>query len=369
MKKILVTGMTKNLGGVEKFIISYIKEIIDDDIKIDFMMTDEKCALDEEIEKLGAKKYILKQRHSKHPFKFKREFEEAVKKENYDAIWVNDCSLNSFHYIKLAKKCKIPTRIIHSHNSQNMDKSFKGRLKYLVHLINKLQVSKYATNYWACSQVAAQFFYIPKLLQKVEIINNGIDIEKFKFSEEIRRKYRKELNLQEDYVLGHVGRFHFQKNHIYLLEIFKKYLERDKNAKLLLIGDGEDREKVQEYILQNNLEDNVILLGIRDDVQNIMQAMDVFMLPSLFEGLPIVGIEAQGTGLPCIFSDKITKETKVTEQVDFLPIGEEDISKWVDKLENIKTIKIDRSKAEEDIKQAGYDIKEEANKIKNFFRS
>lgn len=369
LKKVLVTGMSKNLGGVEKFIISYCKRIVSTNMKFDFIITDEKCALENEIQEMGAKKYRLKQKHFKHPFKFEKEFASILKSEKYDAIWVNDCSLNSFHYIKLAKKYGIKTRIIHSHNSKNMDNSLKGKLKYIIHLINKSKVSKYATDYWACSQVAAQFFYKNKLLSKVKIIKNGVDTKKFEFNSQIREKYREELNLKNNYVIGHVGRFHFQKNHIYLLKIFNEYLKQNENAKLLLIGDGEDRGKIEEYISSNRLGERVILLGIRDDVQNLMQAMDVFALPSLFEGLPIVGIEAECSGLPCVFSSKITKETKITEDVYFLPIEDIDCRKWVDKLEEIRNSKNDREKAKEKIIEAGYDIEKEVDKLKKFFES
>lgn len=369
MKKILVTGLTSNLGGVEKFIVSYCEKIVSENIKIDFLITDSTCALQDQIEKMNSKIFIIKQEHFKHPIKFKKEFEQHVKKENYDAIWVNDCSLNSFHYIKLAKKIGINTRIIHSHNSKNMDNSLKGKLKFIVHLINKNKVSKYATNYWACSKLAAKFFYNKRLMDKVEIIKNGVDTEKFSFNKDVRNKYRKELGLQGKYVIGHVGRLHFQKNHMFILKIFEEYIKQNQDARLVLIGDGEEKENIEKFIKEHRLHKNVLMLGIRDDVQNIMQAIDVFILPSIFEGLPIVGVEAQCAGLPCIFSQNITKEVQLTENTYFLSIEENDIHKWVKKIGQISNKKYNREENTKRITQKGYNINEETTKLRLFFEN
>ena len=367
VKKILVTGMSANLGGVEKFIITYSKEILNYGLKVDFLISDDKCALESEVNKIGAKIIKITEKHSAHPIRFKRQFKQIVKENNYDIIWVNDCSLNSFHYIKLAKKFGIKTRIIHSHNSKNMDKSVKGIIKYLIHLFNKNFVKKYATDYWACSMLAAKFFYKKDLLDKVVIINNGIDIEKFKYNADTREKYRRDLDLNDNFIIGHVGRFHFQKNHIFLLNVFKEFVAKHDDARLVLIGDGEEKENVKAFIMQNGIEDKVLLLGLRDDVNDLMQAMDVFVLPSVFEGLPIVGIEAQCAGLPCIFSNTITRELELTKNASFLSIKKEDCNQWVSKLDALYFSEFNRNDASSIITEKGYNIKNEALKLKKFF--
>lgn len=368
LKKILVTGMTKNLGGVEKFIVNYCQKIMADDIKFDFIVTDDKCVLENEIKEMNSKIYYITEKHFKHPIKFRKQLEEYVKDEYYDAIWVNDCSLNTFHYIKIAKKIGIPTRIIHSHNSRNMDTSLKGMIRYLIHLLNKYEVSQYATHYWACSDLAAKFFYTSKIMPYVTIINNGIETQKFKFDLKTREEYRKKLNFDDKFIIGNVGRLHFQKNQLYLLKIFKEYLKDDLEAKLVLIGEGQDRYKIEQYMEENDLKDKVVLLGICNNVNDIMQAMDIFLLPSLFEGLPIVGIEAQCSGLPCIFSANITKNVKLLKDTCFLGIKDEDIEKWVKKIQEMRDEKIDRKQAEQIIKRKGYDINVETDKLRTFFR-
>lgn len=368
MKKVLVTGMTQNLGGVEKFIVNFCEKITDKDIKFDFIVTDKRCALENKIRKMNSKIYYVTEKHYKNPIKFRKQIGKYMQNEKYDAIWVNDCSLNSFHYIKIAKKMGIPKRIIHSHNSKNMDTSIKGTIKYAIHLINKHKVKKYATHYWACSDLAADFFYLPQIRQSVTIINNAIDTQKFKFNSNTREKIRKKLKIEDEYVLGNVGRLHFQKNQIYLLEIFMEYLKYNSKSKLILIGEGQERKKIEEFIKNNKLKDNVILLGICDNVNEIMQAMDLFLLPSLFEGLPIVGIEAQCSGLPCIFSENITKDVKILEETYFMKIKERDKKAWVEKVKKIQNKKINRELAERKIKESGFDIEIEAEKLRRFFK-
>ena len=167
-------------------------------------------------------------------------------------------------------------------------------------------MSKYATDFGA-AQMIHLFFYKDEIIKsdKYKIINNAIDISKYAYNSTVRDKYRKDLGLEGKLVIGNVGRFHFQKNHLFLIEIFKGIVDNNKNAILLLVGQGEDEKKIKAKVKEYSLEKNVKFLGARDDVNNIMQAMDIFLLPSLFEGLGIVLIEAQATGLPCFTSNKV----------------------------------------------------------------
>ncbi len=368
MKRILVYGMTSNIGGVEKFIVSFCGKISSNDIVFDYLISDNYCVFSDEIKKNGSKIIKLHHKHLKQPLKFKKECIEIMTKGHYDAFWLNDCSLNSFHLVKIAKKCGIKTRIIHSHNSSNMDYSFKGIIKHLIHIYNKMIVDRYATDFWACSDLAADYFYKKTLLSRVVIIKNGIDTQLFKYDERARNIIRKKYRLTNSFVIGHVGRFHFQKNHEYLINLFYHYSKIDKNSKLILIGEGEDKNKIVNLINDYKLNNNVLLLGSRDDVNMIMQGMDVFILPSLFEGLPIVGIEAQCSGLPCLFSDRITKKVMLLPSSSFLPIDNKKIDLWVKKISEIKTEKYNRINAYKAIIDNGYDINIESNKIKSFFK-
>ena len=365
MKKVLVIGASGELGGVEKFILTYCQNLISDELKFDFLISAKRCALEDEFMKIG-KIFSITISHKRHPIKFKNELKRIIDSNNYDGIWLNDCSLNSIHYLKIAKKCGIKTRIIHSHNSKNMDNSLKGIIRYLIHCKNKLCIKNVATDFWACSVPAAKFFYSNLIKNKnIKIINNAVDVEKFKFSTDIRQQYRKKMNLEDKYVIGHVGRFHFQKNHEFIINICKRLFEIEKNAVLLLVGNGENFEQIKNLTKKMKIEDKVIFLGLRNDVDKIMQAMDIFILPSRFEGLPIVGIEAQTSGLPCLFSDNITKELGIAENVEFLSI--EDIQTWVDGLKKYSKIEIDREKAKENITEKGFNISKQIIELRAYF--
>ncbi len=160
-----------------------------------------------------------------------------------------------------------------------------------------------------------------------EIIYNAVDIDKFKFDSKIRNEIRKKMNVEDKFVIGNIGRFELQKNHNYLLKIMKQ-LKNQKNIVLWLIGEGKLEDEIKKIIMENNLEGEVEILGVRNDVSKLYQAMDLFLLPSLYEGLPVVGIESQISGLDCIFSDKITKELKKNSKVKYIGIDKEDLVKW-----------------------------------------
>ena len=193
----------------------------------------------------------------------------------------------------------------------------------------------------------------------MEIINNAIDIEKFIFNQNIREKIRKQLNVEDKFVIGHIGRFSYQKNHEFLVDMFKNISNENSEAVLLLIGEGNLKEKIVQKVKENNLEEKVIFLGTVKNINEIMQAMDVFVLPSYYEGLPVVGIEAQASGIDCFFSDTITTELKINDNVKFLNIN--NTKEWC---ENIMKI-AHRNKQCSDKLINDYDIKNCINKITN----
>jgi len=200
------------------------------------------------------------------------------------------------------------------------------------------------------------------------VFNNAIDCRDYAFSEAIRQKYRKNLCLEGSFVLGHVGRFNEQKNHKYLIKIFALYSQIIPDAKLLLVGEGPLKDSIKELVAELKLTDKVIFLGQRDDVNNILMAMDVFLLPSLYEGLPVVGIEAQASGLPCIMSETITKEVAIAD-VYFESIDAEPKA-WVSKLLDINPNDIaKRTNAYKIVGSKGYDIDKEAEKLYKLYKS
>ncbi len=193
------------------------------------------------------------------------------------------------------------------------------------------------------------------------VLHNAIEVDKFIYNENVRNRLKKGMNLNDKFVIGHVGRFMEQKNHDYILEIFKEVLKEEPNAVLLLMGDGELEEIIKRKAKQLNIYESIKFMGNVNNVNELYQVMDVFILPSLFEGLPVVGIEAQAAGLRCIFSDKVTRETEITDNVYYLGIEKNNLKEWKEKILANRTY--DRKNQKEKIVRAGYSIEDEAVKL------
>lgn len=361
-KKVLVFGMTSQYGGIESFIMNYYRHIDHNKVQFDFLCYNTPPAYSDEIKESGGKIYIITGR-GKNPFRCHSEMKKILKENHYDATWSNLCYLSDILLLKYAKKYKVPKRIIHSHNSMNME----GKLSLILHKIHKKEILNYATNFWACSNLAGKWFYNDNIInsKKYKIINNAIDTQKFVYNSHIREAKRKELNLDNQLLIGHIGRFHNQKNHEFLLEIFHEIHMRQKNAVLLLIGDGELRPQIEQKISSLNLNCNVILAGVRSDIPELLQAMDVFVLPSRFEGFPVVSVEAQAAGLPCILSSTITADSNLTGNVSFLDISDSAVI-WAQRILNVSRA---RENTVEAIKECNYDIIMESRKLEEFFIS
>ena len=369
MKKVLVFGITDNPGGVESVIMNYYRNIDKDKIQFDFLCNTDIVAYEDEIIKLGGKVYRITAR-SKNRKEYKiqmKDFFQSHAKE-YTSIWVNVCSLANIDYLKYAKKYGIKYRIIHSHNSQNMDSLLRG----LMHRWNRLFIKKYATDFWSCSDDASKWFYSKKIINsdKFLLVKNAINYDTFKFNEVIRNEYRKKLDIEDKFVIGNVGRIHFQKNHPFIIKVFSEIHKMKKNSVLLLVGDGVEKEKIKEMVKQYNLEKNVLFLGIRKDTPQLLNAMDVFLFPSLFEGLPLALVEAQTSNL-LIYASKgrINKDIVINEDnFNFLSI--EDSEKiWAEKIvSDFKKNSNDRNKDILNLLQtSGYDINQEKEKIQKIF--
>ncbi len=214
MINVLIFGLTENPGGIESFIMSYYRNIDKNDIHFDFLCnTHNDVAFEDELEVNGSIVYHIEMR-SKNRKKYKKELKCFFEKyaEKYNAIWINVCSLANIDYLIYAKKYNIPCRIIHSHNSMNMDSKLRG----ILHTINKQIVGKYATNFWACSHDAAKWFYKKSLIEKSKIIPNAIDINAMRFSDEKRRMVREQYDWDnQTKVIGNIGRLHFQKTNYF----------------------------------------------------------------------------------------------------------------------------------------------------------
>ena len=364
--KVLVIGMSDNPGGIESFIEAYYNEM-KNTISFDFMVFTKSCVNYDKLISNGSKVFFIKHAQFKDYFNYDKEMKSFFREhgKSYDAIWVNCCDLANSSILSYAKKAGIKKRIIHAHNNQFMQSGKRLLFYKFMHNIMKIRISNLATDFWACSDLAGQFFYSKKLLKsnKYKVINNAIDISSFKFNQDVRNEYRKKYGLEDKIVLGHVGRFHFQKNQSFLIDIFNEIIKLDNNYHLLLVGQGDDEEKIKRKVNCLKLDNHVTFLGVRDDVFSLMQAMDIFVFPSIFEGLGIVLIEAQATGLPCFTSNKVVpRDVRITELLKFINL-EDNPQEWAKYIKECK-LNGNRKESYKDIRNAGFDIKVEASKVK-----
>ena len=363
MKKILVFGITDNPGGVESVIMSYYRHIDRSKIHFDFLCNTDIVAYEEEILSLGGKIYHVCAR-SKDRNQYKKDMDSFYKahSKEYDAIWVNVCSLANIDYLKYAKKYGISRRIIHSHNSQNMDSFLRG----LLHKYNKNQIEKYATDFWACSNDAANWFYKSDIVKKAIIIHNAIDVKTMEYNEEKRNSIRKQYSLENNIVIGNVGRLHFQKNQEFIIDIFNELHKEDKKYKLVLVGQGEDEKKLKEKVHQLKLDDVILFTGVQKDIQAWLSSFDFFLFPSKFEGLSIAGLEAQANGVPVLCSAKVNpQELKINSNFEFMSLKySSDL--WAKEVKKVLTNKrIESKQVIENFSKAGYEIKNETRKFED----
>ena len=367
--RILVSGFTSNYGGVETFLFQHFKYMNHDNIQMDFLTHVKQPAFHKEIEAMGGKFFYIPVRN-KYPLKYRKALKMFFKNhaKQYDVFWCNKCMLNNIDFLRYAKKYDIPIRILHSHNSSNMDTGVKGRLMESLHRYNKNKIMSYVTDFWTCSDYAASWMFPLEVLKKklYTFIPNAVDANKFRINEEVRMRIREEFDMDGKFVIGHIGRFNYQKNHEFLIQIFKNLYDQDPDVRLLLVGCGELEESVRQQVKALNLEGVVKFLGIRHDIPDIMQGMDCFVLPSRFEGLPVVAIEAQAAGLPCILSkEKITEQVKVTHNVEFVSLSQP-ANEWA---KIILCQKDRREDSYEAIKNQGFSIDTAVNKIEGLLEN
>ena len=349
-------------GGVEAVVMNYYRHIDRNKIQFDFICDEDSTNIPyEEIEKLGGK-VILIPPYQKI-FKYHKELKRVLKEGNYKIVHSHINTLSVFSLF--AAKCAgVPVRIAHSHSTTNKKEKKKNLLKQILRPFSKL----FATDYMCCSELSGRWLFGNKEYDKgnVYLLNNAIDLEKFKFDENIRREKRKELKIDDDtLVIGHIGRFVEQKNHRFLIDIFNEVHKQNNNSLLLLAGQGPLMEEMKEKVENLGLNDSVQFLGQRDDVAELYQAFDVFCLPSLYEGLPVVGIEAQASGLLCVFSDDMTKETKVLESTIFMSL-DNTYKSWANKIVEL-FCKYKRNDTKEELSNNKYNIDVESKKLEKYY--
>ena len=347
-------------GGVAALLYNLYLHIDKEKIKFDFIVhVNDVGFFEKKFEKLGCKIYHLP--------RFKKIFtnfiltRRIIKTGNYKIVHVHHTD-KSFLQLIAAWSCGVKVRIAHSHDCIK-SKSLINILKYPV--FNTL-TNIFSTDRMACSIDASNWVFGEKALLsgKAIVLKNGIDIGKFKFSNNIREKVRRNNSWQDKYVIGHIGRFADQKNHIKLIDIFYEVWKKQNNSILVLIGEGELVDIIKEKVFRLGMQNDVYFIGSTDSVSDYLQAMDVFVLPSKHEGLGIVLIEAQAAGLPCVASDVVPVEAKVTDLVTFLSLDDSP-EEWAHViLEKMNMPRYDRTK---EIEAAGYNILKSSSYLENFY--
>ncbi|WP_404334454.1 glycosyltransferase family 1 protein [Planococcus rifietoensis] len=356
-------------GGIETLIMNLYRNIDRTKVQFDFLCHYGKEAeYNDEIRKLGGRIFEMPtikssthtyyHRIGKYAFALNKFFETHTEYKILHGHMTNTASI----YMPLAKKHGIECCIAHSH----LSKSRKGMSGFITDIL-KYPLSKIATDYFSCSKTSSEWLFNKNLIEndKVITLNNAVDTSLFKYDSEVRKEYRQNLNLEEKYVVGHVGRFYYEKNHSFLIEVFNEIQKVKSNSVLLLAGDGVLMNQMKEKVEGLRLSEKVIFLGSRNDIPSLLQVMDVFVMPSHFEGLPVVGIEAQASGLPCIFSDVITNEIEVTNNINFYSLKESPIE-WANKILK-STSNFSRKDTSHQIINNGYEISSTAKWLQNFY--
>ena len=315
IKVLMILPTFDYAGGIESFVMNNIR-LFPDDIRVD-ILSHYVSASDyvEEINMRGGKVYKLIPFSLSSLRQIKYEYEKILEQGNYDIVHCHMANA-AFLYLKIAKKHGIKNRILHSHQEKAADTFTHAMRNYPLLAVGRC----YSTKNVACSQNAGNFLFGIGNFQEID---NGIDYEKYRFDESKRDSIRSSLCIDEsDIAVVHTGRFCPQKNQIFLLEVFKRFVDIRPNAKLFLVGDGEDREKIEEWIKENKFSEKVEMLGKRTDIDKILSGMDLFVFPSLYEGLPISLLEAQASSIPCVCSNTIPIEADISGRISFVSLKE-----------------------------------------------
>ena len=300
-------------GGAEMVVMNWYRGIDRQKIQFDFLLRSSSNVYADEIERYGGKVFVMPE-YPRHWLNNRKQTARFLDEHpEYRIIHVHANALIYTDVLRLARQKGIPCRIMHSHNTHMASAIYRP-----IHELHKHTIEQDATDYLACSKEAGLWMFPSGNFQ---VVPNGIDLNRFRFDGAVRDQYRKELGLDGHFVLGHAGRFLAQKNHGFLLKVFGEVCKREPDALLLLCGEGPLENKLRQTIQSMGLEQRVRFLGVRRDMPALMQAMDVFVFPSRFEGLGIVLIEAQACGLPCIASDCVPPEAAVTDDYRTLPLS------------------------------------------------
>ncbi len=363
--KVLQFPIANSQGGITQYVLNNWRFIDRTRFHFDFATMSKKLDMKDELEAEGCKVHFISCYAEENQEQFVSEIREILK-EDYDVIHLHTKQWKSFLIEEIAKEYGVPKIIVHSH-STGIDTSdpVKRQEEIALHeAAKKAFTMDIATDFCACSWLAADFLFggkIPK--SRIKILKNAIDVNRFSYNTEVRNTVRQALNLEGCFVLGNVGRMTFSKNQEFLMEVMREIPEEQTNIRLLLIGSGELEEELRRKAEEYKLQEKVIFLGRRKDVDQILQAIDVLLLPSRFEGLGMALVEAQISGLKCLASEEVPQEAIITENLEWLPLKK---NLWIEKC--LKLLEgYDRKDMVQEAKDAGYDIREQIKIVEKMY--
>jgi glycosyltransferase involved in cell wall biosynthesis len=342
-------------------LMNYYRKLDRSKIQFDFIVhRQEEGHYDQEIKSLGGIIYRMPHIRPGSYLKYFKSLDNFFVNHSYYQVVHAHINENSSFVLRAAKKAGVSCRITHSHLS---DLGFD--IKFPFRLYARLTMKDNPSSYFACSKKAGAWLYGKKLSESgnVIVLNNAVDVSQFTFNSVVRKQIRTELSADGKLIIGHIGRFNEQKNHDFLLDIFKAIHDKNPNAMLVLAGEGHLKCKVEKKIERLGLTDHVKLLGVRKDVSNLLQGMDIFLFPSLFEGLPVVLVEAQAAGLRCVVSNAITTESDVTGRLQFISLRQS-ADYWANSILNTSYEHTDTSEA---LRRKGYDSSTMAKWLSNYY--
>lgn len=358
MIRVLQCVNNMHRAGLETMLMNYYRRIDREQIQFDFLThRPERADYDDEIESMGGKVYYAPRLYPQNLPAYSRYMRQFFKEHPEYKIMHSHIDPMSYLPLKEGKKAGVPIRIAHSHNT-SIDKD----KKYWLKMYYRERITSVATDFLACGQEAGQFLFKDK---PFEVVPNAIEKEPFLFNDDIRTKKRRELGLSDELVFGHIGRISYQKNHRFLVQIFSNIVKINSNSKLLIIGVGEKEEEIRKLVSDLGLNNKVLFLGKRSDVNELYQAMDAFIMPSFFEGVPVVGVEAQFSKLPCFFSDKVPEEVDFSEATMFIGLDETP-EKWAKTIVDTLHLLGDRSSIQLTSNQ--YDINKSYTVLEDMYK-
>jgi glycosyltransferase involved in cell wall biosynthesis len=361
MIRVLHVVTLLNRGGLETMLMNYYRAMDRTRVQFDFLVHREaRGDYEDEIEALGGRIYRLPPITPSSMPGYNRRMKQFL--AAHGPIEIIHSHLDTLSGLPLlaAMEMGVPVRIAHCHTTA-VARDWKAPVRGFL----KRGAATYASHYFACSEPAGRWFYGRKLQDRVRVLNNAIPVTDYAYKAETAEAVRKELGLRGKWVAGHVGSFTPPKNHIFLLNVFSEIRRTNEDARLLLIGDGELRSGIEGTINRLGLSDSVLLLGVRPDVPRLLQAVDIFLFPSLYEGLPVALIEAQASGLPCLVSDRVPEEAAVSGRVEFLSL-EAGPRRWAERAAEFPR-GFERRNMCREIIAAGYDIESSARELQVFY--